>query len=317
MSRIFITSMPKSKRCNNRLSVFTLLTLVLLLMVGTHAITTATISTELVLPTASGSPTSQVVIYNDRQYTSYDGTTHIVGEVYNNLEYTINQVSIKATLYSDTNEEIDVLSTGSLVRTISPGVKAPFDVIIEPAVFSASSAATTTTTTTTTTATTPTALNKKPPEMSHYKLDLNYKVSVPKHQVIEITDAQIIQDSLDNYRITGTITNNGEITANTVSVVATLYDKTGDVATVSKVYTEPDYLRSNEQIRFTIPIQDKIQAQSIADYSLIAESEEYAAVPEFPIGAGLLLVGTVTVFVVITRIPNRFIANLISVADPV
>ena len=51
--------------------------------------------------------------------------------------------------------------------------------------------------------------------------------------------------------ITGTIANKGEITANTVIVVATLYDKTGNVAGVSKTHVEPDYLRANDESFFS------------------------------------------------------------------
>ena len=63
-------------------------------------------------------------------------------------------------------------------------------------------------------------------------------------------------------------------------------------------------------------IPDKKQSDSIADYTLVAESEEYTAVPEFPIGSLLLLGGSVAGYIVLTRYSNRFIANLISATGP-
>ena len=81
--------------------------------------------------------------------------------------------------------------------------------------------------------------------------------------------------------ITGTVANNGEITANTISVIATLYDKQGNVVAVSRANPEPDYLRAEDSAFFVLSVPDKIQTEEIDDYTLIAESEEYAAVPEF------------------------------------
>ena len=75
-----------------------------------------------------------------------------------------------------------------------------------------------------------------------------------------------------------------------VKVVAILYDRDGNVVTVSETRTEPDYLRVNDESFFLIPILDKTQINKIVDYSLVAESEEYTAVPEFPLGSGILLV---------------------------
>ena len=56
---------------------------------------------------------------------------------------------------------------------------------------------------------------------------------------------------------------------------------------------------------FLIAIPDKIPSNSIIDYSLAAESEEYAAVPEFPIGSTVLLTFSVLAYVILTRYPSK------------
>ena len=234
------------------------------------------------------SVSAEVIVENDQHYIGNDGAFHIVGEIQNNLDYTINQVSIEAALFSNDGTQVGFEDTNSLIRTISPGMKAPFDIII---------------------------IDSNSEKISSYSLDLDYKVSAPKSQVIEIVDSELKRDSLNNLMITGTVANKGEITANTVSVVATLYDKEGNVAVVSKLQTEPDYLRSDDIAHFVVPVPDKTQTEHVVDYSLVAESEEYAAVPEFPIGSGLLLAGSVGAYIMITRLPNRFIANLVSAVD--
>ena len=42
----------------------------------------------------------------------------------------------------------------------------------------------------------------------------------------------------------------------------------------------------------------------IVDYSLIAESEEYTAVPEFPLGSGVLLIASLSAYIVLTKNPS-------------
>ncbi len=60
---------------------------------------------------------------------------------------------------------------------------------------------------------------------------------------------------------------------------------------------------------------DKIQTSEIKDYTLTAESEEYAAVPEFPVGTLVLLAGTLSAYIGITRYSGRIITNLISATN--
>ena len=99
--------------------------------------------------------------------------------------------------------------------------------------------------------------------------------------------------------------NNGDITANMINVVATLYDRDGKVLTVSKVQTQPDFLRAGEESHFLVPIYEKNQSMNVADYIIIAESDEYAAVPEFPLGSGALLIISVSSYVIFSRNPER------------
>jgi hypothetical protein len=98
-------------------------------------------------------------------------------------------------------------------------------------------------------------------------------------------------------------------------VIATLYDKEGNVAAVSRVHPEPDYLGVDDYAFFLLAIPDKIQTIEINDYTLIAESEEYAAVPEFPVGTLVLLVGALSAYIGITRYSGRITTNLISATN--
>ena len=231
---------------------------------------------------------AEVTIQNDQKYIGDDGSLHIVGEIINDLEAPLNQISVQITLLDENQSTITVKETNSLVNTIMPGMKGPFDLIL----------------------TNGEALNTE-----SYLLELDYEISPPKSQVIEITESELSRDNLGNLMIKGIVSNQGEITANTVAVIATLYDNEGNVAAVSRVHPEPDYLKTKDNAFFLISIPDKIQTQGIDKYELIAESEEFAAVPEFPIGTLIVLVGTLSVYIGITKFSGRFITNLISATN--
>lgn len=231
---------------------------------------------------------AEVSIVNDRQYIGDDGFFHIVGEVHNDTAAPINKVSLEAILYDSHGSIMATKHTDSLINTIMPGMRGPFDLIIG---------------------------NTEGKKLYSYSLDVSYKIGAPKNQAIDIVSSEMSRDAHSNLMIMGTVTNRGEITANTVSVVATLYDRQGDVAAVSIVHPEPDYLRSNDEAFFLIPIPDKAHTMEINDYTLVAESEEYAAVPEFSIGMTVLLAGSISAYVGISRYSDRLTAGLISAAN--
>jgi len=229
----------------------------------------------------------EISIQNDQQFFSDDGSLHIVGEIKNNFNAPINQIKIHAELYSN-GILVDTLKTSPMLNTVMPEMKNPFDIIITGNVAR---------------------------DIDEYSLSVSYKITEPKSQVIDITTSDFSRDNFDNLVITGTVTNRGEITANTIVVVATLYDKNGNVAAVSKTRVEPDYLRANDESFFFIPVLDKIQSIPIVDYSITAESEEYTAVPEFPYGSMVLLATSVSVYVVLTRYSSNVIGNLVSAVN--
>jgi len=232
---------------------------------------------------------AEVTIQNDQDYVGDDGAFHVVGEIQNNLDSPLNQVNVFVTLYDKNNNVVVTKETRSLVNTIMPEMKGPFDFIF-------------------------TDIN--PDKIKSYSLDLEYSISEPKSQVIAITSSELTRDNHNNLIISGTVENNGEITANTVAVIATLYDRNGNVAAVSRVHPEPDYLGSDEDTFFVVSMLDKNQILEVTDYTIVAESEEYAAVPEFPIGSLVLLAGSVSAYIGITRYSGRIITNLISATNP-
>ena len=230
---------------------------------------------------------ADVVIENDQKYIDDDNLLHIVGEIVNYTDKPISQIEISATTFSSTNSKITTINSNTPSHTIMPGMKAGFDILFS---------------------------EKDPSLVSYYELNFNYKIASAKNQVIEITSSEISRDSLDNLAIVGTVTNQGEITANMINVAATLYDRNGNVVTVSSVQMQPDFLRSGDSSFFIIPIHEKDQSIHAVDYTLTAESDEYAAVPEFPLGSGALLVASVSSYIILSRNPEKIINSMSKVS---
>ena len=218
---------------------------------------------------------AEVYIDNEHKYFGDDGSLHVVGEIINESDKPINQVEITAVFYSDGNTVYHT-STENLTSIIMPEMKGVFDLVVTENIG----------------------------HIDHYTLDVDFKITQPKAQMIEITSSEFTYGPVDNITIQGTVANNGEITANMVKVVATLYDRDGNVVAVSQTNTKPDYLRASDESFFLIPILDKNQADIIVDYSLVAESEEYTAVPEFPLGSGILLVASLSAYIALTKNPS-------------
>ena len=225
---------------------------------------------------------AEVLVINDQQYVGDDGFLHIVGEVINDTSAPINQTILEATLYDEDGHITSVKQANSLINTIMPGMRGPFDLVVG---------------------------GSEVESVHSYELAVSYKIGAPKNQAIDIVSSEMLTDNHDNLMIKGAVTNRGEITANIVSVVATVYDRDGSVAAVSRVHPEPDYLRVNSEAFFLVPIPDKAQTSEISDYLLVAESEEYAAVPEFSSGMSILLAGSAFAYVVASRYFSRITAS--------
>jgi len=226
---------------------------------------------------------AQVYIINDQQYVNEDGILHIVGEVENNSSVPLNQIVVTSTFYDIHDKILDTATTNSIQETIMPEKKGPFDL---------------------------TFTSKIIPQVYRYSLNIEYKPAEHKIESLEILSSNVKRDMLDNFFISGTVTNHDQRTANTIVIIATLYDKDGKVVATTKSHTEPEYLKAGGITPFVVLIDDKTQSRKAVDYSLMVESEEYTAVPEFPLGSGIILSLSVISFVILTKRPKSLQQSL-------
>ncbi|MAS89563.1 MAG: DUF3426 domain-containing protein [Thaumarchaeota archaeon] len=227
---------------------------------------------------------AEVVIQNDQKYIDNDGLLHIVGEIENNTSAPLNQIKISALLIDGDGNEIKKIVGETVSNVVMPETKGAFDILIK---------------------------NVRGDSINDYELNLDYTLAAPKNQVIEISSTELTKDIHNNTVITGILENKGELTANIIRVVATLYDRDGNVVTVSETYTKPDFLRAGDNSNFIIPFHEKSQSIHAVEYSITAESDEYVAVPEFPLGTGVLLIISVSSYILFSRNPEK-VVNIIS-----
>ena len=226
----------------------------------------------------------EVSIENDQKYVDTDGLLHIVGEIENNTSMPLNQIKISVLLIDDNGNEVKSVEGETVSNVVMPETKGAFDILIK---------------------------NVKGENISNYQLNLDYNLTEPKNQVIEISNTVLTKDINNNTVITGVLENKGDITANMIRIIATLYDRDGNVVTVSESYTKPDFLRAGDNSNFIIPFHEKSQSIQAVDYSITAESDEYVTVPEFPLGTGLLLIVSVTSYILFSKNPEK-VSNIIS-----
>ena len=227
---------------------------------------------------------AEVVIQNDQKYIDNDGLLHIVGEIENNTSAPLNQIKISALLIDGDGNEIKKIVGETVSNVVMPETKGAFDILIK---------------------------NVRGESINDYELNLDYTLAAPKNQVIEISSTELTKDIHNNTVITGILENKGELTANMIRVVATLYDRDGNVVTVSETYTKPDFLRAGDNSNFIIPFHEESQSIHAVEYSITAESDEYVAVPEFPLGTGVLLIVSVSSYILFSRNPEK-VVNIIS-----
>jgi hypothetical protein len=66
-------------------------------------------------------------------------------------------------------------------------------------------------------------------------------------------------------------------------IIAPLYDKNGNVILVGRAQTEPVNISSHSQAAFDLPVTAAPQIFKVKRYSLLADSDQYVTIPEFPL----------------------------------
>lgn len=98
---------------------------------------------------------------------------------------------------------------------------------------------------------------------------------------LKITPTNSRLDIFGFYYINGRVINNGKYDSTNTLIIATLYDKNGNVIAIGRGLAEPLNITAGSNSAFGLAVTEKLQTYKTVTYSLIADSDEFASVPVF------------------------------------
>lgn len=229
------------------------------------------LSASLTIPVEA---TPQVNILTHSGFLDHFGYYHVVGEVENVGNQTVGLVKVTATFY-DSNDTI--ISTESTLTTISillPGRKSPFVVTVID--------------------------ETQATKIDHYSLDVTFIATEPLPLGLEISSASSYVDEAGYMHVVGEIKNIENETATYVKVVAAFYDDTGTVAATAFTFSDPNDINPGQKAPFEVILIYKSRVTLVASYSLTAESDQYAIIPELStLIAWVVIIGVTTLLILL------------------
>jgi len=199
---------------------------------------------------------AQVNILTHSGFLDSVGYYHVVGEVQNVGDQAVDFVRVTATFYDSSDVVIATSFTYTTIELLLAGRKSPFDVIVIDETQAAN--------------------------VDHYSLGVTFSATEPFPQGLEILSNSSYVDGVGYMHVVGEIENIESGTATYVKVVATFYDDTGTVVGTSFTYSDPSDLDVGQTAPFEVILLHKSGVLLTANYSVTAESSQYAIVPEFP-----------------------------------
>lgn len=191
-------------------------------------------------------------------YLDSSGYYQIVGEVQNKGDQAVNFVQVTATYHDSYGFTIASRFDLTLLYTILPGRKTPFEISLLDTVESAA--------------------------VNDYTLSVTYMETNAIPMGLEILWNVNYTDTKGNLHIIGDLKNLGNETLINAKVVATYYGASSRVVATALMGFDPETtgdFNPGQTMQFKI-ILDQSRAQYVQTYVLAAESNQYAMIPEFP-----------------------------------
>ena len=177
------------------------------------------------------------------------GYLHLFGEIKNKSEKTLTNLTLSSNFSDVDNNIIGTYSRSPEINTLNPNQFSPFEIIYLD----------------------PNSIDK----VKNYSLSVEYKVGKEKPNLLSIDNVNDRLDFTGFYYINGEITNIGIKTAYNVTIVATIYDRDGNIIGITKAITEPFIIASQNKAAFGLAVNAKILSFKIKDFILQAYSDKY------------------------------------------
>ena len=201
---------------------------------------------------SSSSSSSSFTINNTSQYVDEFGYLYILGEISNDSEESLSNITLKATFFDSDGRMLGEYYRHPEISVINPNEISPFEIIyLDPSTSE---------------------------KVKNFTIDTKFQTGNKQNTKPESLFIESVNSRLDLtgfYYINGKIKNEGLQNANNVSVVATVYDKKGNVIGITKSVTEPFVIIPEQTSAFGLAVNSKSNTFKISDFSLKAYSNEY------------------------------------------
>jgi hypothetical protein len=232
----------------------------------------------------------QFAIQKTSSHIDENNIIHVYGLVKNTSNKAFKDIVVKASFYKSSGQMINEYQRSTDLRTINPGETSPFEILYID--------------------------TKTANDVKNYTLSASGEEAQTKTRALRIvSNSSKLDTILGIYYIRGRVVNEGSEGTTNSMIIAPLYDKNGDVILVGRAQTEPVNISSHSEAAFDLPVTAAPQIFRVKGYSLLADSDQFVTIPEFPLLASssfyftasppvLLLLLMLSAVVAITRIKN-------------
>ncbi|MEM7033630.1 MAG: FxLYD domain-containing protein, partial [Chloroflexota bacterium] len=163
-------------------------------------------------------------LISDSSYTDALDTLHVVGEIQNDANLDVGDVTIVINIYDAEGQILKKVSGPSLIYRLLPGQRAPF-LVSAP----------------------------RPEAMVNYSVKaVGRPISAEANAELVVIEQTTYVDQAGFYRVTGKVENRSDRDVHQPKVVATLYKRQGGVANVGFDYPEVNLLLPGQQADFDL-----------------------------------------------------------------
>lgn len=190
------------------------------------------------------------------QKTDSFGYLHLMGQIKNNLNMPLENVTVESTFFDQDNKILGQYERKAELGVIDSNKTSPFEIIYLD---------------------TTTAQNIK-----NYTLSVkHYDVGTSKEKLLSIETVSSRPDISGFFYINGKIKNNGDKHATNAMIIATFYNNEGNVIGVSKAIVEPINIAKGRDGGFGLVFVEKELSFKIKNFALNAFSDQYVSEPFF------------------------------------
>lgn len=163
-------------------------------------------------------------IMSDASYTDKFDILNVVGEVRNDSNLDVGDISVVVSFYNATGSFISETSGKAMLDNLPPGERAPFLLSLT-----------------------------RPAGMSNYSIKAVGRPVPPQlNPQVSIVGSKAYEDNIGFYHVTGTLKNTGSVVIPRAKVIVTLYGRGGGVINVNFAYPVPAQLKPGDLASFDV-----------------------------------------------------------------